>query len=327
MTDFEKYVLALCVIVMAIFVVLFSVFLGYIVKLLVQVIRLGGEDKKILKEAKMLKKRKEKKRGVCGKLLSACVCALLCGVFAFTVYLNVTELDMTNGGLSMKVVKSGSMSYKAPENNYLFENDINDHIQTFDLIFTDKLPDEFDLKLYDIVVYEVDGDMIVHRIVGIEEPNEQHPDKRYFRLQGDAVKNPDQFPVYYSQMRGIYNGKRIPYIGSFIAFMQSPAGYLCMILILFAFIATPLMEKKIEKEMRKRLGLLEKDKKSGKSPAKQPQLYAAYVPGYYLAGYYTMATPEQIRQMQNSATQKSAVPKQSQPQNKKTKKGGKLCLR
>ena len=327
MTDFEKYVLALCIIVMAIFVILFSVFLGYIVKLLVQVIRLGGEDKKILKEAKMLKKRKDKKRGVCGKILSACVCALLCGAFAFTVYLNVTELDMTNGGLSMKVVKSGSMSYKAPENDYLFENDINDHIQTFDLIFTEKLPDEFDLELYDIVVYEVDGDMIVHRIVGIEEPNEQHPDKRYFRLQGDAVKNPDQFPVYYSQMRGIYNGKRIPYIGSFISFMQSPAGYLCMILVLFAFIATPLMEKKIEKEMRKRLGLLEKEKKSGKNSAKQPQVYAAYVPGYYLAGYYTMATPEQIRQMQNSATQKSAVPKQSQPQNKQTKKGGKLCLR
>jgi len=45
MTDFEKYVLVLCVIVMAIFVILFSVFLGYIVKLLIQVIRLGGEDK------------------------------------------------------------------------------------------------------------------------------------------------------------------------------------------------------------------------------------------------------------------------------------------
>ena len=305
MTDFEKYVLVLCVIVMAIFVILFSVFLGYIVKLLIQVIRLGGEDKKILKEAKTLKKRKEKKCGVCGKIFSAFVCLLLCGVFAFTVYLNVTELDKTNGHLSWKVVKSGSMSYKAPENKYLVENDLNDQIQTFDLIVTEKLPDEFDLKLYDIVVYEVDGDMIVHRIVKIEEPNEKHPDKRYFLLQGDAVKNPDQFPVYYSQMRGIYRGKRVPFVGSFITFMQSPAGYLCMILILFAFIATPIMEKKIDKEMQKRLALLEKEKACGSGAngqaGKQPQVYAAYMPAYYFAGYYVMTTVAQQPQRQNNA--------------------------
>ncbi|MBE5751921.1 MAG: hypothetical protein E7357_05865 [Clostridiales bacterium] len=308
MTDFEKYVLVLCVIVMAIFVILFSVFLGYIVKLLIQVIRLGGEDKKILKEAKTLKKRKEKKRGVCGKILSAFVCLLLCGVFAFTVYLNVTELDKTNGHLSWKVVKSGSMSYKAPENKYLVENGLDDQIQTFDLIVTEKLPDEFDLKLYDIVVYEVDGDMIIHRIVKIEEPNEKHPDKRYFLLQGDAVKNPDQFPVYYSQMRGIYRGKRVPFVGSFITFMQSPAGYLCMILILFAFIATPIMEKKIDKEMQKRLALLEKEKSCGAGAngqaGKQPQVYAAYMPAYYFAGYYVMPTVAQQPQRQNNEQKK-----------------------
>ncbi|MBQ3505180.1 MAG: hypothetical protein IJA89_00225 [Clostridia bacterium] len=304
MTDFEKYVLIICIIVMAIFVILFSIFLGYIVKLLIQVIRLGGEDKKILKEAKTLKKRKEKKCGVCGKILSAFVCLLLCGVFAFTVYLNVTELDKTNGHLSWKVVKSGSMSYKAPENKYLVENGLDDQIQTFDLIVTEKLPDEFDLKLYDIVVYEVDGDMIIHRIVKIEEPNEKHPDKRYFLLQGDAVKNPDQFPVYYSQMRGIYRGKRVPFVGSFITFMQSPAGYLCMILILFAFIATPIMEKKIDKEMQKRLALLEKEKACGSGAngqaGKQPQVYAAYMPAYYFAGYYVMPTVAQQPQRQNN---------------------------
>ena len=195
------------------------------------------------------------------------------------------------------------MSYKAPENKYLVENDLNDHIQTFDLIVTEKLPDEFDLQLYDIVVYEIDGDMIVHRIVGIEEPNEKHPDQRYFLLQGDAVENPDQFPVYYSQMRGIYRGKRIPFVGSFITFMQSPAGYLCMALIVFAFIATPIMEKKIEKEMQKRLALLEKEKTigAGGQADKQPQVYAAYIPAYYFAGYYMIPTAAQQMQRQNNA--------------------------
>jgi hypothetical protein len=110
-----------------------------------------------------------------------------------------------------------------------------------------------DLQLYDIVVYEVDGMLIVHRIVGIEEPNASHPDCRYFRLQGDAVEAADRFPVKYEQMRAIYRGARIPFIGSFILFMQSTAGYLCIGLVIFAMIATPILEAYINHQRKKRL--------------------------------------------------------------------------
>ena len=87
--------------------------------------------------------------------------------------------------------------------------------------------------------------MIIHRIIGIEEPNEKHPDCRHFLLRGDASKFSDEFPVLYEQMKAIYRGERVPFVGSFITFMQSPAGYLCMFLIIFAMIATPIMEKKL----------------------------------------------------------------------------------
>ena len=76
------------------------------------------------------------------------------------------------------------------------------------------LPKEEDLKLYDIVVYKQDDIYVVHRIVGIEEPNEKHPNERYFLLQGDAVDSPDRFPVKYSQMQGIYTDEKIPFVGS-----------------------------------------------------------------------------------------------------------------
>ena len=62
-------------------------------------------------------------------------------------------------------------------------------------------------------------------------------------------------------MRGIYRGERIPFVGSFILFMQSPAGWLCILLVVFALITTPILEKKIRKEENKRLvylGLVEK---------------------------------------------------------------------
>ena len=138
----------------------------------------------------------------------------------------------------------------------MVENGLQNQLQTVDLIVTEKLPDEFELQLYDIVVYEVDDTLIVHRIVRIEEPNEKHPNERHFLLQGDALENPDRFPVRYSQMKGIYAGKRLPFIGSFVMFLQSPAGYLCILLVLFSLIFAPFMDKKIEKEKQKRLALI-----------------------------------------------------------------------
>ena len=109
------------------------------------------------------------------------------------------------------------------------------------------------MKLYDIVVYEVYDNLVIHRIVQIEEPNEKHPNERYFLLQGDDVHYPDKFPVKYKQMKGIYKGERVPMVGSFVMFLQSPAGYLCILLVVFALIAIPMMEKKIKKEEVERL--------------------------------------------------------------------------
>ena len=119
-----------------------------------------------------------------------------------------------------------------------------------------ELPKEEDLELYDIVVYEIRGYYIVHRIVGIEEPNESHPDCRYFLLQGDANTLADDFPVTYEQMTAIYRGEHVPFIGAFVFFMQSPPGILCFLLVVFAVIATPIAERKIEDEKKKRLAII-----------------------------------------------------------------------
>ena len=223
-------------------------------KMTVKLIKHGAEDEKIKTEyAKAQKKRK------CGAV--DCIVSVLCTVifavaFAFSVYVNVQQDKYFDNIPTLKVVNSGSMSKKYEKNTYLFENNLNDQFQTFDIIFTYKAPKEEDLQLYDIVVYEVDGALLVHRIVGIEEPNEEHPDERYFLLQGDAVERPDRFPVHYNQIQAIYRGKRIPYIGSFVTFLQSPAGWMCMILIVVAIVATPILEKKIAKAKAKRFALL-----------------------------------------------------------------------
>lgn len=248
MTDYEIYVFFLCLIVFIMLTALSVVCLCVITRLSLRLIRSGVDDARILKEhrKKQDKKVKSKYMKFADYAISGMVCLLFLVMLIGSLAIRCTE-NMCCGALpTYRVVKTGSMAKIHEKNTYIRENNLNDQIQIFDLIRTEKLPDEMDLELYDIVVYEVDGVMVVHRIIEIEEPNEQHPNCRHFRLQGDAVELPDRFPVVYEQMRAIYSGEKTPFIGSFILFMQSPAGWLCTLLILASIIATPILEKKLQ---------------------------------------------------------------------------------
>ena len=256
MEKFDVYVLVLCCIVYIGLATLFSILITMTTKQTIKLTRLGTEDEKIKTEY-LKQKKGTKVWNVLDKVVSVVLLIAMCAVFAFSVYMNATTDKAPNGIPSLKVVKSPSMSFVHEDNTYLTENGITDQIQTFDIVVTRHLPNEYELKLYDIILYENDnGMMVIHRIVGIEEPTENHPDCRHFVLQGDANAYPDKIPVYYSQMRGIYRGERVPFVGSFVLFMQSPAGVMCILLVLIGFIAAPIMEKSIEKQKRLRLEII-----------------------------------------------------------------------
>ena len=252
MSRSEIYSLVLCFAVLVGLLSLFTYFIIHTIKQRVKLIQLGQEDEDIIKEYQKANKKTDRGE-MFSKIFSITITAILCAIFAFAIYINLTEHKRANGIPSLKVVQTDSMSYKNSKNTYLTKNNIDDQLQVYDLIITRHLPDEFDLKLYDIVVYEAEnGMMTIHRIVGIEEPNSKHPDHRYFKLQGDAVPYPDTFPVTYDQMRGIYVGEKIPFVGSVVMFMQSPAGYFCIGLVLCSIIALPLLEKKIKDAKKQR---------------------------------------------------------------------------
>lgn len=244
MTDFEIYVFVLCLIV---FLLLTSLLWAMLVVLLKQgykLIKYGHEDERIKIEYE--KESKSKLRSKIGCMtLTIIMMALILASCCFSMYVQFSDDRVTGDVPVPKVVLSDSMSKKHKNNTYLEENGLDDQFQRFDLILTHKLPGEFELELYDIVIYEYEDILIVHRIIGIEEPNASHPEHRHFLLRGDASKFSDEFPVLYEQMQAIYRGERIPFVGSFFTFMQSPAGYLCAFLIIFAMIATPIVEKKL----------------------------------------------------------------------------------
>lgn len=255
MTDFEIYVFILCLIVFVMLTGLFTYLIALTIKQQIKLIRYGLEDTEIKRE---YRKAKGTSRvwSIIGGIFSVVICLALCVVFLFSAYLRATEDRAANGTPALRVVKSNSMSYKAEKNTYLKENGLDDQLQTFDLIVTRRIPREKDLQLYDVVVYQQEDTYVIHRIVEIEEPNDYHPNQRWFYTQGDAIPAKDGFPVTYEQMRGIYEGERVPFVGSFILFMQSPAGWLCILLVVLAIITTPIVEKKMEREKLERLEIM-----------------------------------------------------------------------
>jgi signal peptidase I len=233
---------------------MFTYLIWSLTQLEIELIRHGHRDLAIQKEYEKKSKRSYQVSVWVARAISLFLCFAFAAAFASALYVRANEDRPANGIPSVKVVKSTSMAKKNEKNEYLFENKLDDQFQQFDVVICEHLPAEEDLELYDIVVYKRDDMYIIHRIVGIEEPNEKHPNERYFLLQGDAVGSSDPFPVLYSQMQGIYKGDRIPYVGSFIMFLQSPAGWLCMLLVVFVMIVTPIVERILDREKRARLG-------------------------------------------------------------------------
>ena len=254
MSGFDIYVFILCFIVFVLLTAMFSYLISMIVKLTIRLTDAGARDDEIKTEYEKSSKMGRLKKPL-GCVASILLCAVMVTAFAFSMYVNVSENKFFENVPTLKVVTSSSMAYKNESNGYLFTNDLNNQLDVFDLVFTYKAPPVEELKQYDIIVYEVDGKLIIHRIVGIEEPNDKHPD-RYFLCQGDSLNNPDKFPVYYSQIKGIYKDKKIPFVGSFILFMQSPAGWLCVLLVAFTVIYTPVVERKLRNAEKQRLGRL-----------------------------------------------------------------------
>ncbi len=288
MSSYENYVFLLCFTVYVLLTLLSIVSISWIVKLIVRLIRHGAEDERIKREYLIRQKNKGKKGGkVFENILTAVFCTFLLCVFGVCAYINIQKENFSDKIPTFSVVKSASMAKKNEKNTYLFKHNLNNQFNTHDLLLTYKAPSEKDLKLYDIVVYEVDGKLVVHRIVDIEEPNSKHPNERYFLCQGDAVETPDRFPVRYTQIKGIYRGERIAHIGSLVSFMQSPAGWICIILVVVMTVATPMIEKKIEREEEKRLAILlaVKPQKETAKPLQKPT-ESGYIPIYVPQYYY-----------------------------------------
>lgn len=242
MTPYAIYTLVISIVVIVGLTAFLSALIWYIYTLTMRLIYVGYWDQELVEEYDF--ERRPKPQSTFGRMIAAIVCGVLSVTVLFAVFLGITENNRIATLPSLKVVKSPSMSEKYEKNEYLFENDLNDQMQTFDIIVSHAPPAEEDIELYDIILYERNGELIVHRVVLIEDPTVNH-DEVFFYTRGDANPTSDLLPVKYEQIKGIYRGERIPFVGSFVLFMQSPAGIICLILAICSMIIMPIVDNKI----------------------------------------------------------------------------------
>ena len=252
MTSYQMFAHAVCFA----FLVLLTAFSVTLVilfyKMQVDLIHRGAEDESILREYARRRERSWTLEKVVTTFTSLLLALAFFVLFVLTLRIKVLQNRGESVGAPM-VVKSSSMAEKHESNDYLTENHLDDQFDTLDLIWIEKLPDEFDLKLYDIVVYHHEDTLIIHRIVAIEEPNGEHPGHRHFTTQGDAVRRPDNVAVTYDKMLGIYRGRHLPFAGTVVEFFQSPVGWACLVVILLYVVGTPIVERNVLFQRKVRL--------------------------------------------------------------------------
>ena len=201
---------------------------------------------------------KRTKSGPAGKAVTA-VSAVLCVVLAFMLVCNLTiivkgslhpEMPPSVLGNTPLIVLSGSMSGDAP-----------DHIEVGDLIFVDKVEPE-DLAVGDIIAYMEGSVVVTHRIIEINTG----ADGLEFTTKGDANNAADLRPVSAANLVGIYSF-RIPKVGDFALFLQTPMGMLL-------FIGVPLLSFLLYDIIRRTRTAKKEDKRTAELEAELERLRA-----------------------------------------------------
>lgn len=119
---------------------------------------------------------------------------------------------------------NGLFGYKAYN---IVTSSMEPNINIGDIIITKNVKDQDDLNVEDVISFKQNGEVVTHRIIGIEEVNGE----KRFITKGDNNNIPDLKKITFSQIEG----KKIitiPYLGKIVEFLENRVIFLIIILII-----------------------------------------------------------------------------------------------
>ncbi len=245
-------------------------------------LRSGKKDIELIDEVIYERQTKVKRRRKITKIVRTIVfyaiMILLVPLFIFSLVNRIQKNVTMVGNKTMMVVASGSMSMKNEANDYLITNNLNDQFNTYDIIFLEKVDNASDLKLYDTVAYINDkGINVIHRI------KEIRTDGSYV-TRGDSNNADDVYHPKFDDIIGRYTGSRLKGIGIFVIFLQSYAGIITVVSLVYCLIMIDRTAEKINLVQDKRIKQLE-DVIDYSNESNVDGLKAEYVEKIYYKGF------------------------------------------
>lgn len=253
MTNLEIISLIVTILCLITFSVVFTILFKHYYDSNIIQINKGNEDLEIIKNgyevAKSEKTKIHKVLKIISKSLSFVVLLIVVFFFGLSLYSRFSGNAMPLGNETFVVIASGSMSEKNEANDYLsnYDNQFN----AYDIIGISRYSSEDEINLYDVVAFKNnDGTIIVHRIISIEETD----DGIGYITRGDSNNLSDdnvQYDEYltYENIIGYYNGTRLQSVGIFIIFLQSNAGIITIIAIVYCLIMFDYFSNKFDKAL------------------------------------------------------------------------------
>ncbi|MBR5818302.1 MAG: signal peptidase I [Clostridia bacterium] len=198
------------------------------------------------------KKRYRRVLRVTKQILFYIAIAILIPFLALSLYTKMSNGIAMIDGRGVIVVASGSMSEKNSANPYL--DAIDNQLDTYDLITIESVQSDADLQIYDIIAYRNnEGINVIHRIVGTDIGKDG--EVRYI-TRGDSNNASDSYKPSLDDVLGKYSDKRIPYVGIFFMFLQSYAGILTVLAVIYCLIMIELISGRIYNAQGDRLEIL-----------------------------------------------------------------------
>ena len=166
-------------------------------------------------------KRKRRAAAIAGGVFSYAVLAVLLSLFAIGVVYRAKGDNLTFGGQTALVIKSGSMSGfydDALALDYRTQGyDANLQFGVGDVCLFDVVSDDDELVKGEVYGYRRQNFIITHRLVSETE------DGRY-GFRGDNNPTTDGTPIPRDRIIYHYTGRKIPGIGAFVLYAQSYFG-------------------------------------------------------------------------------------------------------
>lgn len=265
MTSVDIIVLVITLLCLISFCGVFTILFNHYYKSNINLINSGKEDIELIDNAIYEEKQSKKKFNKVIKIITKTggyiILVIIVAIFSLSLVSKIKDEGIIFGNSTLMVIASDSMSKK--NNDIVSSNPkLNNQFNTYDIIGISKYTNQDEVNLYDIVAFKNKNNVtIVHRIVkiNIDEETKQVT----YLTQGDSNLYADntsnsQYVGYltYDKIIGKYNGTRIKGLGIFVIFLQSSAGVVTIISLVYCLIMYDYLSNKYKKAIVDRTNLL-----------------------------------------------------------------------